>query len=169
MIWFGWPRSHFSGLKMLKMACWPIYFLKGWLDYYQTCTAILLGDEKKNWLDYGDLDPIAYVTQSLGMLKNYVSATYHLNKMVDFEQTTIVGVRRRGRADYILVTLAIFSRFCTISPELCVLACGHKMFPKVRIYVNWNDTAEKSTGGGTSLVPFVRLSIRILADPSVSC
>ena len=32
---------------------------------------------EKNWLDFGDLDPIFKVTQGLRLLKNGLSAPYH--------------------------------------------------------------------------------------------
>ena len=41
----------------------------------------------KNGLDIDDLDPIFKVTHCLGMLKNGLSAPFHLTEMVNFDQT----------------------------------------------------------------------------------
>ena len=40
----------------------------------------------KNWLDFGDLDPIFKVTEGQRMLKNALSALYLLKGWMDFNQ-----------------------------------------------------------------------------------
>ena len=42
---------------------------------------------EKNWLDFGDLDPIFKVTQGLRLLKNGLSAPYLMKEWMDFDQT----------------------------------------------------------------------------------
>ena len=44
-------------------------------------------DMEKNWLDFGDLDPIFKVTQGLRLLENGLSAPYLMKEWMDFEQT----------------------------------------------------------------------------------
>ena len=43
---------------------------------------------EKNWLDFGDRDPIFKVTVRLKMLENCLSAPYLLNELMDFDQTS---------------------------------------------------------------------------------
>ena len=42
---------------------------------------------EKNWLDFGNLDPIFKVTQELRMLENGLSAPYLMKEWMDFDQT----------------------------------------------------------------------------------
>ena len=39
---------------------------------------------EKNWLDFGDLDPIFKVTLELRLLENGLSALYLLKERIDF-------------------------------------------------------------------------------------
>ena len=43
---------------------------------------------EKNWLDFGDLDPIFKVKVRLKLLENCLSAPYLLNEWMDFDQTS---------------------------------------------------------------------------------
>ena len=42
-------------------------------------------DMEKNWLDFGDLDPIFKVTGGLRLLENGLSAPYLKNEWMDFD------------------------------------------------------------------------------------
>ena len=42
---------------------------------------------EKNWLDFGDLDPILKVTQGLRLLENGSSAPYLMKECMDFDHT----------------------------------------------------------------------------------
>ena len=44
-------------------------------------------DMEKNWLDFGDLDPIFKVTQGLRFFKNGLSTPYLIKEWMDFDQT----------------------------------------------------------------------------------
>ena len=44
-------------------------------------------DMEKNWLDFGDLNPIYKVTQGLRLLKNGLSAPYLMKEWMDFDLT----------------------------------------------------------------------------------
>ena len=71
-------RSH-KGLRLLANGLSAPYLMKEWLDFDQTCTSILLWHEK-NWLDFGDLDPIFKVTGGLRLLENDFSAPFLQNE-----------------------------------------------------------------------------------------
>ena len=51
---------------------------------------------KKNWLDFGDLDPISKVTGRLKLLENGFSAAYLQNEWMEFDQTCIAILLRQG-------------------------------------------------------------------------
>ena len=50
------------GLRLLENGFSAPYLQNEWMDFDQTCTAILL-DMDKNLLDFGDLDPIFKVAR----------------------------------------------------------------------------------------------------------
>ena len=52
---------------------------------------------KKNWLDFGDLDPIFKVTAGLRLLENGFSAPYLQNEWMDFNQTCTAILLRQGQ------------------------------------------------------------------------
>ena len=69
-----------------KMAC-PhlISRMNGWI--LTKLAHLYCCDMEKNWLDFGDLDPIFKVTQGLRLLKNGLSAPYLMKEWMDFDQT----------------------------------------------------------------------------------
>ena len=90
--------------KLVQRYCW---------ERDKNCTIILLCMEK-NWLDFGDLDPIFKVTQELRLLKNglsapdlmkewmdcckmFFSAPYLQNEWMDFDQTCTAILLRQGQ------------------------------------------------------------------------
>ena len=88
-------RSH-KGLDYWKMACLhPITWRNGWiltkLVHLYCCYM------EKNWLDFGDLDPIFKVTGGLRLLENSLSAPYLLNELLDFDQICTDILLRQGR------------------------------------------------------------------------
>ena len=61
-------RSH-DGLDGWKMACLhPISWMNGWI--FTKLVQLYCWDRDKNWLDFGDIDPIFNVTGGLRLLKN---------------------------------------------------------------------------------------------------
>ena len=54
------------------------------MDFYQTCTSILLRHAKE-LIDFGDLDPIFEITGGLTLLENGLSAPYLQNEWVEFD------------------------------------------------------------------------------------
>ena len=52
---------------------------------------------KKNWLDFGDLDPIFKVTGGLRLLENGFSVPYLQNEGMDFDQTCTAILLRQGQ------------------------------------------------------------------------
>ena len=75
-----------EGSDSWKMA-WlhPISWRNGWL--LTKLAQLYCWDMKKNWLDFGDFDPIFKVTQGLRLLENSFSAPCLMNKWMDFDQT----------------------------------------------------------------------------------
>ena len=54
---------------------------------------------EKNWLDFGDLDPIFKVTVRLKLLENCLPAPYLVNEWTDFDQTYILIIETWKRID----------------------------------------------------------------------
>ena len=52
---------------------------------------------KKNWLDFGDLNPIFKDTGGLRLLENGFSAPYLQNEWMDFDQPCTAILLRRGQ------------------------------------------------------------------------
>ena len=56
--WWPWPIFKVTqGLRLLENGLSAPYLMKEWMDFDQTCTAILLRHKKMNRLDFADLDP----------------------------------------------------------------------------------------------------------------
>ena len=59
-------------------------------------------DRNKNWLDFGDLDPIFKVTRGRGgglrLLENGLSAPYLQNEWMDFDKLNIY-IRQSARGE----------------------------------------------------------------------
>ena len=87
LIRFWWPWPHFQshdGLDGWKMACLhPISWMNGWI--FTKLVHLCCWDMEKNWLDFGDLDPIFKVTGGLRLFENGKSAPYLQNKWMDFD------------------------------------------------------------------------------------
>ena len=49
---------------------------------------------EKNWVHFGDLDPIFKVTQGLRLLKNGLSAPYLMKEWMDFEQLYFCDMKK---------------------------------------------------------------------------
>ena len=81
----SFSRSH-EGLDCWKMTSLrPISWMNGWIltkHIYLYCCNL-----EKNWLDFGDLDPIFKVALRLILLENGLSAPCPLKEWVDFDQT----------------------------------------------------------------------------------
>ena len=74
-------RSH-DGLDCWKMACLhPISWMNGWI--LTKLAQLHCWDRDKNWLYFGDLNPIFKVTRGLRFLENDLSAPYLLNEWMD--------------------------------------------------------------------------------------
>ena len=73
-------------LRWLENSLSAPYLLNKWMDFYQTCTSILLR-HGKNWLDFDDLDPIFKVTGMLRFLENDLFARCIQNEQMDFDLT----------------------------------------------------------------------------------
>ena len=81
----SFSRSH-DGLYGWQMACLhPISWMKGWI--FTKLVHLYCWDMEKNWLDFGDLDPIFKVTGGLRLLENGLSALYLMKEWMDFDQT----------------------------------------------------------------------------------
>ena len=115
----SFPRSH-DGLDGWKMACpHPVSWMNGWI--FTKPVRLYCWDMEKNWLDFGDLDPIFKVTGGLRLLENGLSTPYLQNEWKDFDQTCtstlyIVVTRKKTHfqghtMDYIVEKWLI----CTIS------------------------------------------------------
>ena len=69
--------------------CWKMAFLhpiswkNGWI--LTKFGQLYCCDMKKNWLDFGDLDPIFKITQGLRLLENGLSAPYLMKEWTDFD------------------------------------------------------------------------------------
>ena len=75
-----------EGSDCLKMASLhPISRINGWI--LTKLVHLYCCNMEKNWLDFGDLDPIFKVTQGLRLLKNGLSAPYLMMEWMDFDQT----------------------------------------------------------------------------------
>ena len=88
-------RSH-DGLDGWKMACLhTISWMNGWI--FTKLVHLYCWDIEKNWLDFGDLDPIFKVTGGLILLENGFSASYLQNEWMDFDQTCTAILLRQGQ------------------------------------------------------------------------
>lgn len=85
---FGTLTS-FSRSQKIK-ECWKMpclhYFLEERIDLIKPAQ-IFQWEMQKNKIEFGDVDPIFYVTGCLRMLKIVLSARYHLKGMVYFNLT----------------------------------------------------------------------------------
>ena len=100
-------RSH-KGLDCWKMACLhPNSWRNGWT--LTRLAQLYYCDMKKNWLDFGELDPIFKVTQGLRLLENDLSAPYHEGMDGLWHNLHNYIVVTWKRTDY-SVTLTPFSR-----------------------------------------------------------
>ena len=68
-----------GGLRLLDNGLFARYLLNEWMDFDQTCTAILLR-QRQELIGFCDLDPI---------LENGLSAPYLMKKWMNFDQTYI--------------------------------------------------------------------------------
>ena len=98
------------GSDSWKMTCLhPISRMNGWI--LTKLVHLLCCDMEKNWLDFGDLDPIFKVTQGLRLLTKWLVCTLSHEGMDGFWpnlHNRIVVTWKR--TDYILVTLTPFSK-----------------------------------------------------------
>ena len=92
------PRSQedLDCWKKLENCLSAPYLLKEQMDFDHTCTSRLLGHVKE-WLYFGDLDPIFKVTWWLRWLENGMSASYLLNEWMGFYQTSTSILLRHGK------------------------------------------------------------------------
>ena len=80
-----------EGSDCWKMACLhPISWRNGWI--LTKLAQLYCCDMKKNWLDFGDHDPIFKVTQGLGFAENtffffFLSVPCLMKEWMDFDQT----------------------------------------------------------------------------------
>ena len=88
-------RSH-KGLYCWKMACLhPISWRNKWI--FTKLSELYWCDMKKNWLDFGDLDPIFKVTVGLRLLEIGIPAPCLQNELMDFGQTCAAILLRQGQ------------------------------------------------------------------------
>ena len=92
------------------MACrHPVSWRNGWI--LTKLAQLYCWDIQKNWLDFGDLDPIFKVTWGLRLLENGSSAPYLLKEWMDFDQTCTSILHWHGKELIrFFFTLTPFSR-----------------------------------------------------------
>ena len=76
-----------QGLDLFENGLYIPYLLNEWMDLTKL-VQLYCWDMEKNWLDFGDFDPIFKVTVRLKLLENCLSAPYLLNQWMDFDQTS---------------------------------------------------------------------------------
>ena len=76
----------YDGLEGWKMACrHPVSWMDGWI--FTKLVHLYCWDMEKNWLDFGDLDPIYKVSQGLRVQTSHFPTIYLMKKWMDFDQT----------------------------------------------------------------------------------
>ena len=63
----------------------PITWRNGWI--LTKLVHLYSNDMEKNWLDFGDLDPIFEVTHGLRLFENGLSASYLMKEWMDLNKT----------------------------------------------------------------------------------
>ena len=132
LIKFWWPWPHFQGHRRAQIVGKKLFctISPGWMDgFWLNLHIYIVVTWKKNWLDFGDLDPIFKVTQGLRLLKNGLSAPYLMKEWMDFDQTCTAILLRQGKnwLDFWWPWLYFQGHrraqivgkglFCTLSPE----------------------------------------------------
>ena len=101
LIRFWWPWPHFQGHMMAQivgkwLSCTlsPEWMDGFWLNLY----IYIVVTWKKNWLYFGDLDPVFKVTRGLRLLKNVVFfAPFLMKEWMDFDQTCTTILLKQGQ------------------------------------------------------------------------
>ena len=75
---------------------WLVCTLNEWIEFYQTCTSILLRHGKE-LIRFGVLYPNFKVIRGLRLLENDLSAPYLQNESMDFDQTCPAILLRQGQ------------------------------------------------------------------------
>ena len=90
LIRYWWPWLHFQDHMMAKMVWkWLVCTLSPeWMDgFFTKLVYLYCWDMEKNWLDFGDHDPIFKVTGGFRLLEIGLSLPYLMKEWMDFDQT----------------------------------------------------------------------------------